>query len=314
MHVVVFYAAILLLTLVPAAQADVTVSVGVQRLHLSFDDDFPEPPKDKMRDWLTVVGKAMTTVYGSLPRNDIYVTLVAHPSSREAVPWAHVERGQRSGVRFYVNPAKPLAEFIDDWTAYHEFSHLLIPYPGEPDLWFSEGLASYYQNVVRARSGKLSSRQAWQKLYRGFERGAADTRMSQLTLAELSPRMRETASFMRVYWSGAYYFLAVDLALRKRGQSLDRALAGLKACCLEGRDVWSAASLAERLDQIAGGSEFTREYARMRRQTGMPDFEKLLRENGLEIVDGYVSDEDALPSASAIMRPQDALRRNAASR
>jgi predicted metalloprotease with PDZ domain len=314
MHVAVFYAAVLLLAIVPATHADITVSVGSQQLHLRFDENFPEQQQEKMRDWLAVVGEAMTTVYGSLPRDDIYLTLVAHPSNREAVPWAHVERGQRSGVRFFVNSEKPLAEFIDDWTAYHEFSHLLIPYPGEPDLWFSEGLASYYQNVVRARSDKLSPQQAWQKLYRGFERGAADTRMSHLSLAELSPRMRETASFMRVYWSGAYYFLAVDLALRRRGQSLDRALAGLKECCLDDRGSWNAAALAERLDQIVGGNEFTREYTRIVRQNTMPDFEKLFQENGLVIHDGVVSDLDALPIANAIMRPQNALERNTAAR
>ena len=36
-----------------------------------------------------------------------------------------------------------------DWTASHEFAHLLLPYVS--DKWVSEGVASYYQNVLQAR-------------------------------------------------------------------------------------------------------------------------------------------------------------------
>ncbi len=304
----------ILLSLIPmllcaghVAHAQGVVTIGSQRLHLDFGESFPSSERSKMRDWLEGVGEAMTTVYGSLPLDDTYVRIKARPSSDAAVPWAHVQRGRHTGIDFYVNPALPLAEFAGDWTAYHEFSHLLIPYPGDDDLWFSEGLASYYQNVVRARSGRISSQQAWQKLYDGFQRGAADDRMSHMSLAELSPRMHETRSFMRVYWSGAYYFLAVDLALRKRGQSLDEALAQLRSCCLVGPGRWSASQLAQRLDTLSGGEEFRREYSHVILQDRMPAFDALFDRHGLVVSNGVIDDSRATPAARAIMQPVDSF-------
>ena len=55
-----------------------------------------------------------------------------------------------------VNPESSMQEITNDWTAFHELSHLLIPYRGHGDLWFSEGLATYYQNIIQARAGVLS--------------------------------------------------------------------------------------------------------------------------------------------------------------
>src|SRR5690349_3931578 len=66
----------------------------------------------------------------------------------------------------------PSAEFADDWTAVHELSHLMHPYLGDRGTWLAEGLATYYQNVLRARSGMLTPAQAWDRLYQGFKRGA----------------------------------------------------------------------------------------------------------------------------------------------
>ena len=62
------------------------------------------------------------------------------------------------------------------WTGYHELAHLLIPYQGWGGAWFSEGLASYYQNILQARVGILTEQQMWQKLYEGFQRGRGDAK------------------------------------------------------------------------------------------------------------------------------------------
>ena len=63
-----------------------------------------------------------------------------------------------------MDPDRPLDDLRTDWTATHEFSHLLLPYVSRRDRWLSEGLASYYQNVLRARDGRLSETDAWRKL------------------------------------------------------------------------------------------------------------------------------------------------------
>ena len=70
-----------------------------------------------------------------------------------------------------VDTSHDLDAFLDSWTASHELSHLLLPYISRREAWLGEGFASYYQNVLRARAGMLSQREAWQKLHAGFERG-----------------------------------------------------------------------------------------------------------------------------------------------
>ena len=57
-------------------------------------------------------------------------------------------------------------------------------------IWLAEGLASYWQNLLRARTGLLTPQQAWQQLDAGFGRGRS-VAGDQLSLAELSGVMHE---------------------------------------------------------------------------------------------------------------------------
>jgi hypothetical protein len=68
-----------------------------------------------------------------------------------------------------------------------------------------------------------SAESAWAELVSGFSRGEGNG--NGLTLAEESARMRQTHSYLHVYWSGAMFMLEADVALRERGSSLDQAIA-----------------------------------------------------------------------------------------
>ena len=129
-------------------------------------------------------------------------------------------RGGGVAAEFFVDQTRPLNELRFDWTATHELSHMLLPYVSSRDRWLSEGLASYYQNVLRARDGRLTEQQAWQKLHAGFERGRKATHGG--SLAEAS-RAGWSAT-MRVYWGGAAMMLKADSQLRalSGGQQLSQ--------------------------------------------------------------------------------------------
>ncbi len=157
---------------------------------------------------------AVNQLNGEPPREKIQIILRSTPGSG-AVPFARILRGRFEGIRFYVDPGASLQDLKKDWTAYHEFSHLFIPYPGDSDLWLSEGLASFYQNVLQRRAELLSEQQTWQKLYDGFKRGESNSEFSTMTLSQLSENIRQSRSFMRIYWSGALYFFEADVALRQ---------------------------------------------------------------------------------------------------
>ena len=75
----------------------------------------------------------------------------------------------------------------------------------------------------------------WQKLYEGFQRGRAEHAFEGQSLQQVSDALRQSGGFMRVYWSGAWYFLAADTRLRMQSGgevSLDDALEKLTAAAL----------------------------------------------------------------------------------
>jgi predicted metalloprotease with PDZ domain len=129
----------------------------------------------------------------------------------------------------------------------------------------------------------LDEAEMWQKLYEGFKRGQ-NNRRPDLSLAELSSQMRENRSYMRVYWSGAWYFLNADVELRRRtdsAQSLDTALALLNACCAD--RAMSAREMAARLDQLTGQELFLPLFEEVAASQDIPAFDSLFAELGLRI-------------------------------
>ncbi len=236
-------------------------------------------------NWVEHSADALASVLGRWPRDDwrVEVTPVSLMSS-DPVPWAQVLRGQPDTVSFYIDALASEETLIKDWTAYHEMSHLLIPYRGWGDMWFSEGLASYYQNLLLARQGIIDDREVWQRLYDGFMRGRADDSRSDLDLATLLPTFRETRSYMRVYWTGVWYYLYLDVQLRTASnnqQSLDSALRSLNRCC---RDVrMSAWQMAAKLDQLTGKKLFMPAFHAARASHQVPDFESIFASLGVSV-------------------------------
>jgi hypothetical protein len=215
------------------------------------------------------VAQALLQAYAALPRPDTQVLVVPLRGQREAAPWGQVLRGGGAAVHLFVGADASPDALIRDWTATHEFAHLLHPYLGGRGRWLSEGLASYYQNVLRARQGTLSAEQAWDRIEAGFARGARDASAAGLTLEAASRRLGAVRSYMRVYWSGAAFWLEADLDLRARGSSLDAVLQAYADCCLAQAVDADVEGFMRALDRIAGADLF---LARQRRYARLVDF------------------------------------------
>ena len=250
-------------------EMDVEVPGAVLRVALL--DGSPAVEPDFVRQWLTRAAGAVTTLYGRFPVSQAQLVVVPSARGNEPVPWAYVLRGGSPAAHFFINQRRPLAEFLTDWTAVHELSHMLLPYIRPEDAWLSEGTASYYQNVLRARAGMIPVAEAWQKLHSGFRRGMKS--MPGLTLADATDRMFRDGAFMRVYWEGAAMMLLADQRLRSRtggAQSLDSALAQLRACCLSPETSWQARELFVKLDELTGTSVFGELYEAHVASTAFP--------------------------------------------
>lgn len=263
-------------------------------INIAMLGDFDDQQQAEMRQWLAEPARGVASVTGHFPQQQLQIVLLGIGSRSSPVPWAHVLRGGGVAIEFFVDETRSLEVLRADWTATHEFSHLLLPYVASQDRWLSEGLASYYQNVLRARDGRLSEIQAWEKLIAGFRRGQTDSRQG---------------GTMDTYWRGASMLLQADGELRARSngqQSLDSALTELNACCADPGQRWLALELFEKLDQLTGYGVFSETYAQHARDKEFPDPQATLEKLGVEKQgESLTLNDDALWSAirQQIMQP-----------
>lgn len=252
------------------------------RLKVAILGDLELPKRDQLANWVDHLGDLLAPV-GGLPLPQTQVLVVPTARSGGPVPWGQVYRAGYGGVHFFVNAEQSPEAFLADWTGAHEFSHLLHPYLGTRGRWMAEGLASYYQNVLRGRSGLLSEKDVWEKLLAGFERGRRDRSAGQ-SLASVTQHMRRERAFMRVYWSGAAWWLRRDVELRQQSDgklSLDRLLARFAARHLPAQRRWTPEQFAAALDELAGMELFEVAVATAERETSFPDMRDLHERLGL---------------------------------
>ena len=220
-----------------------------------------------LQDWAEEAARALLTSASRFPLPRATVRIM--PSDERdgsPVPWGQTLRRDGVSVLLYVRRDATLAELRADWTAVHEFSHLLHPWLGRDGRWMAEGLASYYQNVLRARAGLMPADEAWRRLDAGFGRGRrASDSGTPLSAA------RGRGATMRIYWAGAAYWLQADLALRARGSSLDAVLAAHARCCLADDTESTPLAFARALDRIDGRDLFERLYREAAAATAFPD-------------------------------------------
>lgn len=246
--------------------------------YLGHEKDF-----GKIHLWIQKNIEQLQTTIGANPSYRIQVIAIptAPIPSGEPVPFGHVVRAGTQTVRFYVNPAATSQELMSDWTAAHEFSHLLQPYLGDNGRWVSEGFASYYQNVLMAKLGAYDERTAWKNLLAGFQRGM-DVRPK--VSPNQSPKAGMRSARMMIYWSGAAIALMADVEIRKmtnNKQSLNSVFAELANCCLPANRSWSTIEMFTKLDTFLPQPVFMPLYSQWADRTGFPDVAPTLAEIGV---------------------------------
>ncbi|WP_240358333.1 hypothetical protein [Myxococcus vastator] len=160
--------------------------------------------------WLGKAAEEVRTVRRAFPHPRITVRVIPAPGHRGPSVFGMVRWSSPPSISISVGQEARPEDFARDWVAVHEMLHLTHPVFVPRVSWLSEGLATYYTEVARARSGRQDSRRAWAELLGGFARGREgnDTRT-----------MREAVSqdsfSLAVYWTGALFALHLDVELRR---------------------------------------------------------------------------------------------------
>ncbi len=254
------------------AASERVLRVGDGRLRVIVENPPDAARADRLQAWLAECARAQLTAFGRFPLREATVRVRLVPRrgrDPSPVPWGQTVREDGVSVLLFVRDDAGSEELRADWTAVHELSHLFHPYLGDAGRWLAEGLASYYQNVLRARIGLLDGEEAWRRLDGGFRRGRD---------AGAGPRMDEVGwrrgATMRIYWAGAAFWLDADLALRReRGRSLDQVLAAYSQCCLREDSRSTPEAFIAALDRAGGGGTIARTYAKHAAMTGFPSLQ-----------------------------------------
>ncbi|MEX2125407.1 MAG: hypothetical protein WD795_16050 [Woeseia sp.] len=269
---------------VPGATLRVSVLRGSERTQGGMDDA-------SIKEWLRTTATGISLAYGRFPNPSPQIVVIPVADGRRgesAVPFGRVIRDGGEAIELFVDRRQPLEAFLGDWTATHEFSHLMLPYVEPRHRWISEGFAQYYQNVLLARSGTYDPQTAWQKLYDGLERG----RQSRPELSPNEATAGDTRNGrMKIYWSGAAIALMADVALRERSggeMTLDDVMGQLQACCLPSDQTWSGPELFATLDTLTGAPVFMPLYRRYADTSGFPDTRPLFERLGIAVEDDKI--------------------------
>lgn len=255
--------------------------------------------------------RTVTQHSGAFPVQRLSVIVLPTTGGSEPVPFGMMARGGAASLLLMMRDDASEALLRDDWVLPHELSHLLLPFVEREHAWLSEGFATYYQELLRARSGSTSELTAMRRIVASLREVAAGPERQSLALE--SARMHRTHAYRAVYWSGAAFWLKRDVALRARTQnhaSLDTLTEALRADGAT-RAVWSARELLARLDALSGDDAFSAALEEVER-SAMPDFEPTLAALGVRGASGAISLDDAAPLADirrALFAPRHAESR-----
>lgn len=232
-----------------------------------WEDSFTPSEKAKLKSWLEDTHAALERYAGRLPFA-VHVYMHRRNNAAQPIPWANTQRNKEQALHFHVDPQFSRQDFMDDWTASHEFSHLLLPYLGRANAWFAEGFASYLQHSVMVELGVISDREAWLRRDRKMQKAVAALKGEPLSLPDNMPALKAQRSYPTFYWGGAVYFERVDAALAQQGDSLQGVVRSYLACCRLPRRELDA--LVEVLDDISQSNVFRFELTAMRTISGVP--------------------------------------------
>ncbi|NVJ51598.1 MAG: hypothetical protein HWE11_14505 [Gammaproteobacteria bacterium] len=231
-------------------QFDTTVAKTAKvDLQLVFAFSSEQTQRNQISAAIRSIAATLDPLYGQPQSARLIITrsLQRHDS---ALPQAMVYRGEGTSISMQLSRDAAAEDILQDWTLYHEFSHLLLPFIERQDAWLSEGFASYLQYPAMYLNAQSTAYETIENLCNGFLRGYKDQPSERNTLADLSKDLRQNRHYKRVYWSGAAFWLMVDLELRQQETGLPQLIQQFNQCCRNHRAVWRGEQLTFALDQL----------------------------------------------------------------
>jgi hypothetical protein len=244
--------------------------------------------RGELTGWVTDMALTLEHVFGTFPVPSAHVFLVPEPGLDD-VEWGRTLPRGGPTVVVTVGEHTTRPRLYRDWIAIHELFHLGVPSFRREGEWLDEGLATYYEPILRVRAGYWSEQELWSELTRGL-------RASVPTAA--SEPLAESERPERIYWGGAAFALSADVEIRRRSsgrRTLDDGLRAVLAAGGNAQSLWTVDDFAQVVDRAVGLDVLERHVVRARGRGSAPwstpeHLEALLRELG---VSPYARDPSA---------------------
>ncbi len=212
-----------------AGSAIEIVTVGGVKLALTDDE---------LVTWVREDAECVARVYGHFPVPRATIFIVPIEDSHEVVFGRVLSLGGASIIAL-VGTAFTAKETHGDWVLVHEMVHL-----GFPTMynvrWLTEGLATYYEPVLRTRAGWHTREWLWNDFAQSMERGIPHEG------EELALDKREGIN--AAYWGGALFVMMVDVGIRTATANKKSFDDVMRAVLAQGGDatvVWTMTELIE---------------------------------------------------------------------
>lgn len=213
-------------------------------------------PDGELRSWVEEAANVTVPLFGRFPV-DRATLFVVPARGEDEVVFGKVLSLAGASIVLVVGDEMPASKRHRDWVLVHELFHLGFPTFRGEGRWLGEGLATYYEPILRARAGWMTEDEVFRQFARNMPRGQAPSGSA----AGLSARDDLDA----IYWGGAMFCLAADVRIREEThgkRSLDDVI---RAALDRGGDathVWSLHDVVALGDRVTGTSVLSDMYER----------------------------------------------------
>jgi len=245
-----------------------------------------------MKQWIEEAADVVTPLFGRFPVDRTTLYIVPAKGEDEVV-FGKVLSLAGASVVLVVGDKMPASARHEDWVLVHELFHLGFPTFRGEGRWLGEGLATYYEPILRARAGWVNEAEIFRQFARNMLRGVPQRGMN----AGLAHR----DDLDSIYWGGALFCFAADVKIREETHNKKSLDDVIRAGLAKGGDatrVWTVAEVVKLGDAVTGTTVLSEMYDRHAQRGDRIDLDGLLASLGVDRTDeGSVDLDDTRPLA-----------------
>lgn len=275
----------------PGAQApgaDASLRARRADLRLVTLDHRLDLPAGEIAAWVDDTARAIGNFWQGFPVDRLLLVAVPQPG-RSGIPYGRVIGGGGASLMVMVGEQAQRAALYGDWVLIHEMVHLGSPFVLRHP-WLTEGLATYFEPIIRYRAGRRSVESLWAEFAQEMPRGVDAIEREGLANTRRG-----------IYWGGAIVMLLADIEMRERSAGKRGLEDCLRSILHEGGDATRLVGvdwMAEACDRADGGDTMRRLVQRHAWSRQAVDLAEIWHRLGVTRgEDGQVKLDDGAPLA-----------------